>query len=91
MCAKLNSTYLQKIIDRNECGQTSTDDSPKDNDANTILSGLLWLKGYSVAIFTDAMLTVQEIEKNPQEYSLIITDSTKISGGYHERLRNKRQ
>ena len=45
-----------------------------EEDILTLFNDFLQRQGYSVAIFTDAMLAVQEIEKNPQEYSLIITD-----------------
>ena len=45
-----------------------------EEDILTLFNDFLQRQGYSVAIFTDTILAVQEIEKNPQEYSLIITD-----------------
>lgn len=45
-----------------------------EEDILTMFNDFLQRQGYSVAIFTDTILAVQEIEKNPQEYSLIITD-----------------
>ena len=45
-----------------------------EEDILTMFNDFLQRQGYSVATFTDTILAVQEIEKNPQEYSLIITD-----------------
>ena len=45
-----------------------------EEDILNLFNDFLQRQGYSVAIFTDTILAVQEIEKNPQEYSLIITD-----------------
>lgn len=45
-----------------------------EEDILNLFNDFLQRQGYSVAIFTDPILAVQEIEKNPQEYSLIITD-----------------
>ena len=45
-----------------------------EEDILTLFNDFLQRQGYSVAIFTDALLAVQEIQKKPQEYSLVITD-----------------
>jgi len=45
-----------------------------EEDILNLFNDFLQQQGYSVTICNDPILALQEIEKKPQEYSLIITD-----------------
>ena len=45
-----------------------------EEDILNLFNDFLQQQGYSVTTFTEPLLALQEIHKNPQKYSLILTD-----------------
>ena len=72
MHCRVKDNYVQSMnsISKN----TSIMIIDDEEDILNLFNDFLQQQGYSVTICNDPILALQEIEKKPQEYSLIITD-----------------
>ena len=72
MHSRVKDNYVQSMnsISKN----TSIMIIDDEEDILNLFNDFLQQQGYSVTICNDPILALQEIEKKPQEYSLIITD-----------------